>query len=322
MSGAHLLCFLSALVVCSSQFSLPNVPLARPPALQVDAKGRAFVAAGDQLLRLSSTDLLPEQNITLSSDAVNISLSSGGEWLVVCTTDLSCSVHNTSNLSALSVVTRSVLVGADRGIALFTTRNSFYVGSFDVPGVVATSPMMKLSQTYGIERLSISQRATIYDMNNLLTVLNFKRDYFSGFVKGNYVYFMVSDHDPADERAVRIVRACHCSGGSTCPSLRILSEEVIRCGQRVAGDGDGLCGVSVVEDFAGTSGTSIVISRCRPRFSSSNVVCLVSLSEVTRIMDMRADECRNNERRRTEISWIKRIRITTECSKIKVHHKM
>ena len=88
-----------ALIVCSIQLelSLPGVPLARPPALQVDAEGTAFVAAGNQLLRLSS-DLLPEQSTTLSSDAVNISLSSGGEWLVVCTTDLSCAVHNASNL--------------------------------------------------------------------------------------------------------------------------------------------------------------------------------------------------------------------------------
>ena len=50
-----------ALFLCSSQlqFPLPNVPLARPPTLQVDAEGRAFVAAGNQLMRLSS-DLLPQ----------------------------------------------------------------------------------------------------------------------------------------------------------------------------------------------------------------------------------------------------------------------
>ena len=186
----------------AEEFSLPNVPLARPPTLQVDAEGRAFVAAGNQLLRLSS-DLLPEQSITLSSDAVNISLSSGGEWLVVCTTDLSCAVHNASNLSAVLVVTDSALVGADRGVALFTTGNSFYVGSFDTTNVVPpVLPVMRLSQTYGIDGSNISRRAIDYNdddnvdnvMGNILNVDDFRRDYFSGFVRGDYAYYVVSDH--------------------------------------------------------------------------------------------------------------------------------
>ena len=62
----------------------------------------------------------------------------------------------------------------------------------------------------------------------------------------------------------------------------------------------------MVEDFAGTSGTSILISRCREDSSSSNVVCMISLSEVDRIMDMRVGVCRNNTNgnERTEIPWI------------------
>ena len=61
-------------------FSLPDQPLPRPPKyLQVDGRGKVFVTAGSQLLRLDSS-LVPEQTVNLSSVAVNISLSSGGEW--------------------------------------------------------------------------------------------------------------------------------------------------------------------------------------------------------------------------------------------------
>ena len=321
-----LLVVLECALLCSYQleFPLPNVPLARPATLQVDAEGRAFVAAGNQLLRLSS-DLLPEQSITLSSDAVNISLSSGGEWLVVCTTDLSCAVHNASNLSAVLVVTDSALVGADRGVALFTTGNSFYVGSFDTTNVVpAVLPVMRLSQTYGIDGSSISRRAIDYNdnednvMGNFLTVDTFRRDYFSGFVRGDYAYYVVSDHGL--ESSVRIMRVCHCSVGSMCPPIRVLSEEVIACGSTVASIRDGLCGVSVVEDFAGTSGTSILISRCRDDSPSSNVVCMISLSEVDRIMDMRVGVCSNNTNgdERTLIPWINRQNTPTDCSAITV----
>ena len=312
---------LECVFLCSTQlgFPLPNVPLARPPTLQVDAEGRAFVAAGNQLLRLSS-DLLPEQSITLSSIAVNISLSSGGEWLVVCTTDLSCAVHNASNLSAVLVVTDSALVGADRGAALFTTGNSFYVGSFDA----TIAPMMRLSQTYDINESSISQRAIDYNddvdnvMGNFLTENTFRRDYFSGFVRGDYAYYIVSDHGTFIYRSVRIIRVCHCSGGSTCPPIRVLSEEIITCGSSVSSTRDGLCGVSVVEDFAGTLGTSILISRCREESSFSNAVCMVSLSEVDRIMDMRVGVCWNNGDEWTEIPWISSRQVTTDCSAITV----
>ncbi len=78
---------------------------------------------------------------------------------------------------------------------------------------------------------------------------------------------------------------------------------MIRCGQRVAKDEDGLCGMSVVEDFAGTSGTSILISRCRQRSTFSNVVCMVHLSDVERIMNMRATECNVTANEKNELGY-------------------
>ncbi len=59
-------------------YTIPSATLSnRPPRVKVDGEGRAFVAfvaAGNQLIRLSR-DLVPELSLNLSSDVVNISLS-------------------------------------------------------------------------------------------------------------------------------------------------------------------------------------------------------------------------------------------------------
>ena len=140
-------------------------------------------------------------------------------------------------------------------------------------------------------------------------------------MRGDYAYYLVSDHTiTGGERALTIMRACHCSVGSSCPPITVLAEEVIRCGGSVGINRDGFCGVSVVENYAGDSGTSILISRCRPGFSSRNLVCLVRLSDVDSLMDRRAREC-DDGNERTEISWIERGGRgvpSTDCSAITV----
>ena len=137
--------------------------LSRPPTLQVDGEGRAFVAAGRQLLRLNS-ELVPEQNITLSAGTVNISLSSGGERLVVCLEDSSCAVYNASDLSAEpSLVQASALTDVVNRVALFTAGDSFYVGSYELLDRNAIpSGIIRLSQVGGVEGTSFV-RSMDYD---------------------------------------------------------------------------------------------------------------------------------------------------------------
>ena len=93
-----LLAILSA-AVCQ-RFDFSSSP-SRSPGLQVDREGKVYTAAGNQLYRLNG-DLGLEESRELSSEAVNISLSStsDGRWLVVCLTDLSCEVYNANNFSA------------------------------------------------------------------------------------------------------------------------------------------------------------------------------------------------------------------------------
>ena len=266
--------------------------LSRPPTLQVDGEGRAFVAAGRQLLRLNS-ELVPEQNITLSAGAVTISLSSGGARLVVCLEDSSCAVYNTSDLSAgPSLVQASALTDVVNRAALFTAGDSFYVGIYDTTDDTGggVSGTIRLSQVGGLEGANFV-RSMDYDT----FPGTFQRNFFAGFMSGTNAYYIASDTNSATTRGIKVMRVCHvtgCPGGSATCGISALYEEQLVCGDFSFGAvGDGVCGVSVVEDFAGTTGTGIVISRCRQGFQGSNVVCYVPVAEVDRIMDTRYDSC-------------------------------
>ena len=81
-AGASLLYLLSLVIYlsrCNAQqvFSLPGDPPSMPLVLRMDEQGRAFLAAGRQLLRLDS-ELNLEQSITLPASAISISLGAGG----------------------------------------------------------------------------------------------------------------------------------------------------------------------------------------------------------------------------------------------------
>jgi len=264
------------------RIALLDQPLSRPPALQVDGEGRAFVAAGRQLLRLNR-ELVPEQNVTLTAGAVNISLSSGGERLVVCTDDSSCVVYNASDLSAPLSVHPSALTGVVNRVALFTAGDSFYVGSFDPTNVHSTRRgTIRLSQIGGLEGASDFVRSIDYDAINH----KFQRDFFGGFMSGANAYYIAID--PKHE--LKMMRVCHVGscpdGNAMCPVAAVYEETIASCGKSVAREEDTLCGLSVVEDFAEIPGTSILISRCQMKSAINNVVCLIPVAEVDRIMDV------------------------------------
>jgi hypothetical protein len=255
--------------------------------------GRAFVAAGRQLLRLNRV-LVPEQNITLSSGAVDISLSSGGESLVVCFENRSCAVYNTSDLSAGPTLVRdSVLTDVVNRVALFTAGDSFYVGMFDptdagTPGVIDGFSTIRLSQVGGLEGANNFIRSMDYEVIED----GFNRDFFVGLISGNNAYYITID--TLGEPGLKVTRLCHetgCPGGTDTCAVTALYEERIVCGGSVDATRDGICGVSVVEDFAGTTGTSILMSRCRQDSRASNVICLLPVADIDTVMDERYSSC-------------------------------
>ncbi len=82
------------------------------------------------------------------------------------------------------------------------------------------------------------------------------------------------------------------TGGCPC-SFSALYEEDFICGGSVSPSvNDRICGLSVMDNFAGSPGTSIIVSRCRGESSTSrNLVCAMSLTDVDSNMDLRYSEC-------------------------------
>ena len=135
----------------------------------------------------------------------------------------------------------------------------------------------------------------------------FFRGFYGGFTYGNYSYFIAVDYVPT--RQLKIMRVCHVTGGCPC-SFSALYEEDFICGGSVsAGVNDRICGLSVMENFAGSPGTSIIVSRCRGESTSRNLVCAMNLTDVDRNMDLRYSECIAS-RGDIDVTWRGR---PTEC---------
>ena len=295
MLGVKLLVFY-AFVAGSNhlQFSLPGRPLTRHPGLQVDGEGRVYVTAGDQLFKLNS-DLVPELNVTLSSVAVNISLSSGGEWLVVCTRNLSCAVYNTSDFTLQTRYTpqdtSQDLLGNSERVALFTAGDSFYVGSVFTP----QGDARQLGGGIYLRQFSVVNSSFVRSRDYIIRTSQFERTFYGGFTSGPYSYFIVTDHEPTPSRSIRIMRVCHVTGcpegKSTCP-FTALYEEDLRCGMTLGpAKIDGICGISVVEDFADSAGVTLLVTRCREESINRNLVCAINLADIDRTMERRFNEC-------------------------------
>ena len=282
-----------SLIVCllaiashSQRFELPTS--SRSPRLQVDVVTRkVYTSAGNQLYRLDS-NLQQEEKKTLTSDSLNISLSSDGRWLVVCLTDLSCEVYNATNFDQRVFRGESIL-GSPLNISLFAAEDSFYVGSFST----GQSRQILLSQHFFGGNQNGSSESGTYDISRT----GFQRHFFSGFIQGSNAYYFATDNNPRDIRSIRVMRVCHDStfGG--------LNELPLICGGR-PGLNTRLSGITAVDDFIGLTGTTVVVSSSRSG-SSQNFVCVVRLETIDRFMQQKFDSCVKSpsETERFSLGW-------------------
>ena len=218
------------------QFPLPGGPLSETPGLQVDSQGSTFVAAGNQLYRLNR-DLVLQQTVNLSSPAVDISLSSSGDWLVMCT-HISCTVYNTSDLNSV-IATIDIELGVRDHVAVFTAGDTYYVCNVTPPVSSSNNLGEILLRQYGSER-NDSLRSREYQT----TEAEFERLVFDGFTSGEYSYFVVLDH--SSPSALRVMRVCHVTSCTGLCSFDVLYEENFVCGGLISGDDDDkICGLSL-----------------------------------------------------------------------------
>ena len=287
-----LLLLLIAAVSNCQRFDFPSSP-SRSPGLQVDRDGKVYASAGSQLYRLNYNLQLKETRI-LSSEAVNISLSSDGRWLVVCLTDLSCEVYNTTNFSAGFIFRRENAITSTENIVLFAVEDSFYVGSITTQGSGVTQSQQNIS--LGQYRFGGSQGSSTY----MITRSSFERNFYgAGFVRRNYTYYFAIDNEPRYLRSLKVMRVCHNS------NFNALYEFTLICGERTPGRDTRISGVSVVDNFAGISGPIVVVSTNRPLSSSQNVVCLYNLDEIDQRMQERLHSCAAamSDTELIELSW-------------------
>ncbi len=264
--------------------------------LLVDSQGRTYVIAGSQLLRLNK-HLQLEQNVSLSDRAATFSLSPDEQRLFVCVngmTDRSCYLYSPSDLTIPPVATGVSIVGSGGATATsFATEGSFYVGSYEIRATSNSLGRMKLSQYIYGDGTGTPMIRTRDDY--LATENQFDRRMLYGFMRGDYAYFVTVDGGNDDAPNYRILRVCHvtsCPGNMAPCSFTALYEQAIQCGSRFgSGGGESICGLSLVEDFSGASGPSVIVSRCRLDRSSDNTVCSYNLTAIDSNMDARYDRC-------------------------------
>ncbi len=270
-------------------------PSTNAPGLQVDSTGLTYLAAGNSLYRLNA-QLVQEEVVDLGASVVNRGLSSDGRSVVVCFADLSCSVYNASNLRAGPVRSYSNAIASadpDFGAAIFMAGDSFYTGSST--GSSTTSEQRMVLQQFGQEfnRSSNNNDQSTNSLTSLVyRVDDFSRQFYGGFVSGDYAYYVVADYQPADARAIRLLRVCNvvdCGGPSTC-GVTALYEAGFNCGFQTVTRSSRVRGVSLVEDFSGITGSAVVISISSPGFNH-NSVCRLNLTAVNEAMDAKYQSC-------------------------------
>ena len=264
--------------------------------IQVDEMNtdRIYVSAGSYLYGLNG-NLDLEEIRSLTSQSVNISLSSDGRRLVVCMTDLSCEIYNAANLSNGPIARRPNAIISAKNMALFATDDRFYVGS--ISGAqqqiflnwYAYSGNQRGSGTYCINRDG------------------FERRFYGGFVKGSNAYYFATDNinkplnDDDRLRNFKVMRVCNSSSSS----IGALYELSLGCDSLRPGADTRISGISVVEDFAGIPGTTIILSRSRPK-STQNFVCIYSLQMIDTMMQRKFDSCSTSQLDSTEtikLAW-------------------
>ena len=253
-----------------------------------------YVSAGSHLYVLNG-DLELEETRNLTSASVNISLSSDGRHLVVCMTDLSCEVYNTTNLSNGPVTRRPNAIVSTKNMALFTTDDRFYVGSISSNSGV--QHQMFLSW-YGYDSGNQGGSGT-YDINKD----GFERNFYGGFVERSNAYYLATDNIKplsGDQRLrnFKVMRICNNSTGS----IGALYELSLGCDGLHPGTDTRISAIAVVEDFGGISGTTIILSRSRPR-STQNFICLYSLQMIDAMMQGKFDSCSTSQNDYIKLAW-------------------
>ena len=217
---------------------------------------------------------------------------------MVCLSDLFCEVYNATNLSAddQPVYRREDAIVSSDNVALFAAEDSFYVGSISITGSGVQEKIVLGQYGFAGSQVGVAQSREYMISRN-----DFERNMYGGFVRlrGDYAYYIVVDNEPTGVRHFKVMRVCHNS------NFRALSELSLLC-SRDPSSNTRISGVSLVDNFGGISGPTLVLSRNRP-MSSQNYVCLFSLDTIDNMIVREYNTCLAadmNSLQQIDVAWI------------------
>ena len=302
-------------LLCSLQRSLcqqqlPSLSLSAPPSSVAEnsLNGEVFVAAGTQLVRLSR-DLELLETAVVEGELVRIALSPDGGRLVGCLggDTRTCLVYDASNLtSGPSATVEDAHYNPENGLAIIATTDTFYLGSEGELGL-GNNHMFLAQYNYTSEVVRTTGTVRYRVLNS-----NFIRQFYGGVSWNNYVYYFVADRGSDDY--IRVLRVCDCARHPCTSEFEALYELTLEC-RSSATDSTRVCGVDLVENFAGLTGPLVVVTRCeedggQPR----NRACAFRIADIDGDMDAYLTGCRNGAHSESDLPWD----IARSCSQFTV----
>ena len=305
MTGGWL-AVVSVLLFCSLQLSTSQQQLTSfslseaPSSVAVSSEnGEVFIAAGTQLLRLSR-DLNLLETAEVGGELARIALSPDGERLVGCLAGdtRTCFLYDTSSLSGGATATvENAHYNPENGLTIVTTTDSFYLGSEGAVDMVGNNDNIFLAQYNYISEAVRTTGSVRYRVLNS----NFVRQFHGGVSWNGYIYYFVADRGSGN--SIRVLRVCDCAREAACANdeFRALYEMIIEC-RSSANQNTRVCGVDLVESFAGRAGPLVVVTRCEEG-GNRNRACAFRLADIDSDMDAYLNECRNGEHSESDLVW-------------------
>ena len=306
MTGGRL-AVVSVLLFCSLQLSTSEQQLTSfslseaPSSVAVSSEnGEVFIAAGTQLLRLSrDLDLL--ETAEVGGELARIGLSPDGGRLVGCLAGdtRTCFVYDTSSLSGGATATvENAHYNPENGLAIVTTTDSFYLGSEGAFGL-GNDNIFLAQYSYTSETVRTTG-SNIYRVVNS----NVVRQFYGGVSRNGHIYYFVADRGSGN--AIRVLRVCDCDreGACTTDEFEALYELILEC-RSSATENTRVCGVDLVESFAGQAGPLVVVTRCEDAVSGGrNRACAFRLADINSDMDAYLTGCRSGgEHSESHLVW-------------------
>ena len=285
-----LICGIFCVCTAQLQFRLPG----QPNDVVVSSTSNVFASTVNGVYRLNGSLVQQDaQQFPNGTTGLRIALSSDESRLIVCLSNNSCIDYNANYLTQgpMSVFQNVLAATSYKYTALVSAPvsgggNSFYVGSSN--GSVVLIGQYGLDGTAG----NVSRSS-----GNLfgVTASSFTRNWFGGFVAGNYTYFVVLDVSTSSisQRGIRVLRVCNNSYETSITAMYELQLDCVLTISHPPDSNSRLVGASMVSypvNGGGAFEQRLVIGIVTPTggtYSGSywNRVCTYRLSDIDLYMN-------------------------------------